>query len=108
MMSIWRIRVCFSNELALPPQDRRCGMFKECVSAINETLKQCGISCEEFSCDVLPGNSIKYALGQRQQGEGPALRACEKAVREVLERNGIEVNEDQVIVEADMNKPASA
>ena len=107
MMGIWRIRICFSNELALPPQGRWRGMFSECVSEVNKALERHKICCEEVNCDVLSGNSIKHALDQRQQGEARALVACEKAVREVLERNEIEVDEGQIIVKADKYKPAS-
>ena len=108
-MRIWRIRIYFSDELALPLEEGQLiGIYKKCGSEVRKTLKQYKICCEESCCGVCPGKSIKYALGQRQQGEAPALVACEKALREVLEHNRIEVNEGQIIVVGDMNKPASA
>lgn len=99
---IWRIRIYFSDELALPQQGRRRAVvFTECVNEVNEILKQRKTCCKEFLCNIRPDNSIKYALSQRQQGESPTLCACETAVRQVLERNGIEVNKGQIIAEAE-------
>lgn len=97
MGSHQRFRIWFSNDLSFPPGKGKA-VFAECRHKVIQTLRE-RYNFEHVAacCDVMQGN-FKSALMQRQGGS-PALFACEKEVRDVLERNKIKVNEDQVFIE---------
>lgn len=92
-----RFRIWFSNDLPFPPGKGKI-IFAECRHKVIQTLrKQYKFEHVAVCCDVMQGN-FKFALMQRQGGS-PALFACEKEVRKILEYNKIKVNEDQVFIE---------